>query len=57
MTERDIRRKTGTRAPAERPHAVARPAAVRPRTGHRHEHDPAQQAEEVRRTFSDRWEW
>lgn len=57
MTVRDIRKKTGTRAPAERSRPIAPPAAVRPRTGRRLEHDPAQQADEIRRTFSDRWEW
>jgi hypothetical protein len=57
MTVRDTRKKTGVRVPAERSLKEPPPQTSRPRPALRREYDPAQQADEVFRTFSARWEW
>jgi hypothetical protein len=57
MTVRDTRKKTVNRAPAERSLKTNRPAASRAGAGLRRRYDPSRQAEEILRTFSDRWEW
>ena len=54
MTVRNLKKKNGTRSLRGRPPAKSR---VETRVGGRREYDPAQQAEEMLRTFSDRWEW
>jgi hypothetical protein len=57
MTVRDTKKKTDSRSPAERSPRGTRTAVARPRTRLGHGFDPARQAEEMTRTFSDRWEW
>jgi len=57
MTVRDTRKKTGVRVPAQRPLKEASAQTSRPLPALRREYDPAQQADEVFRTFSARWEW
>ena len=57
MTVRNLKKKNGTRLLGGRPSAKARVETSRARAGGRREYDPAQQAEEMLRTFSDRWEW
>ncbi len=57
MNERNTNEKKADRVPAERSSKPGRLAVSRPRAGLRRGGDPARQAEEFARTFSDRWEW
>jgi hypothetical protein len=57
MTVRDTKKKTDGRTPEERSPHGTRTNWSRPRTGLGRGYDPARQAEEMLRTFSDRWEW
>ncbi len=57
MNEHDTREKKADQVPAERSDKRARLAVSRPRAELRRRGDPARQAEDFARTFSDRWEW